>query len=48
MRGTTTVHLAPAESFIIKDTTGFEKFKILMGAEGEDARMFLNNREVMQ
>ena len=47
MRGETTLHLAPATSFIIKDTLGFEKFKILMGAEGEDAQMWLNGVRVL-
>ena len=48
MRGETTLHLAPGTSFIIKDTVGFEKFKILMGAEGQDAKMFLNGVQVLQ
>lgn len=47
-RGETTKHLAPGEAFIIKDTIGFEKFKILMGAEGEDAKMYLNGVQVLQ
>lgn len=47
MRGETTLHLAPNTAFIIKDTVGFEKFKILMGAEGEDAKMFLNGVQVL-
>lgn len=48
MRGETTLHLAPATSFIIKDTIGFEKFKILMGAEGENAKMYLNGVQVLK
>lgn len=48
MRGETTLHLAPGTSFIIKDLVGFEKFKILMGAEGQDATMYLNGVPVLQ
>lgn len=48
MRGTTTLHLEEGQSFIIKDLTGFEKFKVLMGAEGEDAKLFLNGVEVLE
>jgi len=47
MRGETTLHLAPNTSFIIKDTIGFEKFKVVMGAEGEDAKVYLNGIEVL-
>ena len=48
MRGETTLHLAPTKSFIIKDTLGFEKFKIEMGASGQDAKMYLNGVQVLQ
>ena len=48
MRGTTTIILEPGQSLIIKDKIGFEKWKILMGDEGEDATMFLNGRQVLQ
>lgn len=48
MRGETTMHLAPGEAFIIKDKIGFEKFKLLMGAEGEDAKLYLNGVQVLQ
>ena len=48
MRGTTTLILKPGESFVIKDTVGIEKYKILMGAEGAKAKLFLNTRQVLK
>ena len=48
MRGTTTLFLEAGQSFIIKDTIGFEKFKILAGAEGQDAKLFLNGKEILK
>ena len=48
LRGNTTIILEANEEFIVKDGTGFEKFKIQMGAEGTKAKLFLNGRQVLK
>ncbi len=44
MRGTTTVILEASESFIIKDSIGFELFKINLGSDNK-AQIFINGKE---
>lgn len=46
--GNVNIILAPGESHKITDTQGFELFKILAGAEGEPAKMFINGKEVLK
>ena len=49
IRGNTELILAGGGTFTIKDTTGFERFKIEMGTgKTKKTKMFFNGKQVMR